>query len=374
MNIGDMYLEKDTQIWMYVLEKPEWDKIIHYNKGSKKTYFASNKEFNINENDIIIIYIIGAGKNTGFCSVSQTYDIFEETNGEHYIFNDINKNKFSLQIKTFVCFEKPIRLADIVTEIENCEDYNSVASFRKRYLSAKNNFKLIDFELGKQILTSINKLTINKDEQHCSDNDDNNVNDSQYSENDNSDNDNDRNSDLISEIDDSEENEIMNSLDSDSQSQSEEHSIEEDSEESQVSQVSQEGDVKYKIPILFEPCKKFKYKDENELINNILQHYLTCAKCTSTNNNGSELAEVLHNAKFSIDIVDSDDGELVNMMHAYHNSKPYKIKVKLVPEVRMLIINDTSDIYDGCILIGWNKIITNVDADKFLPKINKSKK
>ena len=112
----------------------------------------------------------------------------------------------------------------------------------------------------------------------------------------------------------------------------------------------------YQIPILMCPCDKLKKKkltDENKLIQEIIKHYQQCGKCDITNNNKTDIYFGNNKTKIYIEKLNSEDGDLINMMNCYDNCKVYQIKEN---EIRIIIIDDVSDLYNECIIIGWNKM------------------
>lgn len=393
MNTGNIIVNDNTQYIIYVLEMYDWDKITLYNKNSSIIYLTSKCYFEINKHDIIIIYIVGAGKKCGFCWYGQAGGTFEQTNGEHPIHNDVNKNIFSISINTHIYLTTPVKLSDIENNLKQYADFKSTGAFRKKYFSVKNSFKIMNNEIGLELFKSlcINNNLINDsynnvakkklpkiDDLYDEDDTYDNISDNGKTTDDNKENiiDDDITDDIT---DDDITDDVI--IDDDITDDNKGNTIKK--KKSYPIIVNKEpidiNGVINKIPILLNPCKKFKLNknttkyniltatfqpNEKKLIDEIMCHYLTCDKCEITNNNNSELKEIIDNnmTKYSIDIIDCEDGELLNMMDAYHNLMKYRIctpkcQMNLVPCMRILVIDDTNDkYYNNCVLIGWNMI------------------
>ena len=86
--------------WIYVFDKLDFNKFTTFNNNRDDIYltqFYENK--NILCNHYILYYLIGCGKNTGFVGYSNTIDKLKCTNDEYSIFDDMNKNKYSIKMK-----------------------------------------------------------------------------------------------------------------------------------------------------------------------------------------------------------------------------------------------------------------------------------
>lgn len=387
--------------WIYVSDKQEWDRIELYNKGSKKIYLTSGNLCEMQKNDIVMTYIVGAGKNTCFKTIGQTKDIMKTTNNKYTIFNDINRNKYSIEMITLIPLGVENKFSIIADKIKNMPAFTSVGTFRKHFLTTKYIFKKLDDDIGELIvdtlLSSIDNLNESDNESgdepgnepnnESSDESNNepgneSSNESSYklkneSSNESSDeldnelsielknestDESENESDKISDISDNDIQYIIGSNSSndsdsvDSSSTSSSDNSEEEIESVQSSTYTDEYD--FKIPILLDPCKKFKIKDDSHMISEILDHYKNCDKCEITNNNNTDIFGLLENSRISVEIVDSDEPEFTNMLNAYHFGKKYKlIPIYNKNEIRILLIEDKSDEYNGCVLIGSTKNI-----------------
>jgi len=442
--------------WIYVVDKLDLNKLITFNNMSDDKYLTQfNENKNILCNHYILYYLIGSGKNTGFVGYSQTVDKLKRTNDLYSIFDDMNKNRYSIEVDNIYIFNGPVKLTMFAKNVPEL-DKKTIVNFRKKYMSKKNI--LIKFEnyhnhIRKYIINVYNesKKQLNYDElynESCNSSDDELINNLDNKSNESSNksiessnksnksnnksnkssnklyeyydeshesnkssnklyeyddesHESNKSSNKLYEYDDEshesnkssnklykyddesyESNKSSNKLyESDDESyesynkSDKSNNILYDSDNELVDHDSNSYDNKsdndtcndiynniydngiyYQIPILLCPCdklKKYKFTDENKLIDEIIKHYQECGKCDITNNNKTDIFFGNANTKIYIEKVDSEDGDLINMMNCYDNCCVYKIKEN---EIRIIIIDDVTDLYNECIIIGWNKI------------------
>ena len=124
--------------WTYVVDNLDLNKLTTFNNNRNDIYLTQfNENKNILCNHYILYYLIGCGKNTGFIGYSQTFDKLICTNDKYSIFDDMNKNKYSIELDKIHLFDQPIKIADFAKNVPEL-DNKALNCFRKKYVSKRN--------------------------------------------------------------------------------------------------------------------------------------------------------------------------------------------------------------------------------------------
>ena len=108
-----------------------------------------------------------------------------------------------------------------------------------------------------------------------------------------------------------------------------------------------------KIPIVMIPCHKFKYGDNTEEnIKEFKNHYKSCNKCDKTNNNSSDIKELLELHKIIFKEID-DEEEINCYLSYYYEEKNYDHKLKNT--IYIFRINNKDHDYNKSFIILWKE-------------------
>lgn len=314
-----MEFTKNNKLWIYILSKKTYD---DYSKTNFK-YISHIDNPGISKSDIILIYLKNR-KSSGFSAILKLNSDFKLNNQKIKIFRDDNLNLYYSDIGDKIIFPKPVRAAILF-------DKNQLKFFQTRYLkdiNIINKFdnqadilnKLLDIHKNPNTKIQSDKKPIKKPKNPNPRISDNTSSDSQ------SDN-NSENPDIF----------IKNS--------------------ENISDQESEDEFGY-IPILILPCNSLelpKIPDINKK-KYFITHYQTCQSCDIINNNNGELSSIIQEADFEfMEITQKNNAYLDIPLESYLALKKYEpLDSKSKKYIRVLYINNSHELYNGCYLITWS--------------------
>ena len=341
--------------WIYVMSNKIFKEFEKNNNMNLSTFY----NYNLRRSDIIFIFIKKAQSGfIGICRVG-TNQVF---NKDIAVFKDINLNKYLFTLNYATFFDKVVQLKAIFPTVKaDIEGYDTERAFTKAYLREPNSMNKLDYN-GEKLLNKLYELTkmpdvmnvtvskpvaskTNKKKKKELKNSDDTLTDSEDSKMSEC---NKRKKDQAGKIKKKLDNQSINIIDTENDSEGKKEDSGPDEDEISVTE------IKGMIPIMIVPCKDFSLpkKKKEEYFRD---HYKFCKKCDITNNNNLELCSVLDT--LNISFTDDLDENFAEALKCYDETIAfaYDSNNMTIYEIK----NDECDIYNDCLLIVWNNNIKN---------------
>ncbi len=326
--------KKDTQFWVYTLNKKLWDE---YNKSTDASeddgmFISSYENQNLKEGDIVFYYLKDF-KKSGFIGISQVCSDQTKNSKKIKVFNDKNLNKNVVRIGYLTIFENPVRVDTIFNIIKHdSAGLRSKSSFTSKYLKKIARFEKFNFN-GERLLEKLYEVT--------------SIEETESSE-------------LIETPKKSiakklkkENIKLMDKTESYSESCSEIESC------SEVSQNEESQDAECgEIPILISPCNEFSWpKNKNSQKKYFIEHFKSCRNCDVTDNNNSRIGAILDSAKIEYYVVKTNRDPYFEIpledYFALKRHDPLDAPDNVNSFIRICRIDNGDEIYQNCILLTW---------------------
>lgn len=253
MNDDDYNITSTTKYWIYTINFIQC-KYLKELFQKRKLIISSSKKYEINDNDIILIYCKNVGK-SGFISVCQTLYKMKKNNKNMKIFDDDNFNKYHVNLKIVLFFDNFYKLSEI--------KHDKMNEIKKKYIKDNLQFEMIPKDIGKMIYQKLIELD--------------------------------------NKFDDSDNYNKLDTIDTD---------IVEDSD----SDIDINDKFEGHVPILMIPCLEFKWNAN--LLRNFYEHYKICEKCLKIDNNETSVLPIITRAK--LDCVELTEEMAINKYLKYY--------------------------------------------------------
>ena len=135
--IDDIVVYDDTNFWLYIVDPKQYE-IIMNNFENEILYLSSFHDYEINKNDIVMLYVRNRSNSskTGIVGVLQSiYDM--KKNDDIKVFNDKNLNRYIIETETFISLDL-IQTKSFVNLIELSEFKKRINMTRKMIRDCMN--------------------------------------------------------------------------------------------------------------------------------------------------------------------------------------------------------------------------------------------
>lgn len=379
--IGDVIISNSTRYWIYTVQDKSWKRFFDlFNED--KLYLTTFKNADVKANDIIIVY----QKGSGFTAILQTESNLKENIDGIKIFNDKTVNKFIIKLETISMMQDSFKLKMILPTIKRDPNFKSVINFSGKYAKGDMLFNQLPLSLGKLIVKSLYDISDKYDEEQSTKSSKNSKGSSKSSKSSSKSNKSKKSIDLSKQklntedftiIDNSKKPKKINKPKKPPRSKIanigprfvvEDEEDNDDNDDNDAidsydcsksnSSKDSNGKVHKMVPILFMPCKKFKWEDEfkkdSDFLDQFKRHYTKCSKCKSNNNGNKDIGGILDTADLDYELACEDDTGFEGLLKAYHLAEPYVTDDDVEEDTIILyLIDDYGNDYDKCILIEW---------------------
>lgn len=381
-SIGEVTVSDDTRYWVYTINNKSWTTLTEYFETADEFYIPTFKEANVKENDIIIVYLKGNGTNNGYVAIIKTLNPLCE-NKNIKIFKDNTANKYCVELDTLSILQRPFKLKEITSYLLGDKNFKSVASYRSKYMSGDLLFLQLPKTLGKSLITGLYSLSDDFEEKSIQKQEEK-IKKEEEKRRKKEDEKKPKNKHKVSiRVKKKESNDLTKS-----NVQLKDFEIVEDEYSEYESSGSEDEFVSFEqdafeedlsltpmIPIMFNPCKNFKWYNEcsndNDFLNEFKKHCKKCAKCEFNNNGDKGLEGFIDNAKLEHEVAFIEDTGFEDVMNAYQSATEFMLPESNTTKhvIRLYLIDEEDHLYYRCILIEWG-----IRSSTFIKAKVKSKK
>ena len=382
-SIGEVTISDNTRYWIYTINSKSWTTLTEYFETVDELYIPTFREANINKGDVVIVYLKGDGTNNGYIAITQTLNKLG-SNKNIKIFKDSTVNKYCVELDTLSLLQKPFKLKEITSYLLGDKNFKSIASFRSKYTTGDVMFLEFPASLGKKLVAGLYELSDNFEELSIKKQEEKQL---KIEEKKKAEEDKLKNKyaatvrvkrrerpDLTKSKIKAKDFEIVENSDSgyeSSGSDDEFVSLEREEEDSNDSIVG----LTPMVPIMFDPCKNFRWLDEclndDDFLEEFRKHCKRCRKCQITNNGDKGLEGFIDTAKLEYEVAYVEDTGFEDMMNAYHTAENFMLpdSSTKINFIRLYLIEEDDHMYCRCILIEWG-----IKSTKFTKAKIKTKK